>query len=101
MSNYLICAANDLNSLQTNLRNLLSQAWPIIIGVVSAVVVVWGLFIGFKWWQAGTQEKQREAKDYLKNFFIGLICIFVVGVVAVALIGWLGDWASSAGGLTV
>ncbi len=90
---------NDLTSLQQNLTSLLSQAWPIIIGVLSAVVVVWGLFIGFKYWQAGNQEKQREAKEYIKNFFIGLICIFVVGVIAVALIGWLGDWASSAGGL--
>lgn len=91
---------NNLNTLETNLKALLSQAWPIIIGVVSALVVIWGLFIGFKYWQAGTQEKQREAKEYVKNFFIGLIAIFVVGVVAVALIGWLGDWASSAGGFT-
>lgn len=96
----LISAANDLNSLQTNLKNLLSQAWPIIVGVLGSIVVIWGLFIGFKYWQAGTQEKQREAKEYIKNFFIGLIAIFVVGVVAVALIGWLGDWAASAGGLT-
>lgn len=96
----MLAAANDLSTLQQNLTNLINQAWPIIIGIISAVVVLWGLFIGFKYWQAGTQEKQREAKEYVKNFFIGLIAIFVVGVVAVALIGWLGDWAGTAGGLT-
>lgn len=96
----LLSAANSLSGLQENLKSLLQDAWPIIIGVISAIVVIWGLFIGFKYWQAGTQEKQREAKEYVKNFFIGLIAIFVVGVVAVALIGWLGDWASRAGGFT-
>lgn len=91
----LISAANDLTGLENNLKQLISEAWPIIIGVLSAAVAIWGLFIGFKYWQAGTQEKQREAKEYVKNFFIGLIAIFVVGVVAVALIGWLGDWSQN------
>lgn len=95
VANAMINAANDLQGLQNNLRQLLSEAWPIIIGVISGVVVIWGLFIGFRYWQAGTQEKQREAKEYVKNFFIGLIAIFVVGVIAVALIGWLGDWSQN------
>lgn len=97
--NYLISATNDLKTLETNLKALIGQAWPIIIGVLSAVVVIWGAFLGFKYWQAGSQEKQREAKEYLKNFFIGLAIIFVLGVVAVALIGWLGDWANTITGV--
>ncbi len=97
--NFLISAANSLDELKNNLTGLINQAWPIIIGVLSAVVVVWGAFLGFKYWQAGSQEKQREAKEYLKNFFIGLAIIFVLGVVAVALIGWLGDWAGNITGV--
>ena len=97
--NYLISAAQDLNQLGENLKGLISQAWPVIVGVLGAVVVVWGAFLGFKYWQAGSQEKQREAKEYLKNFFIGLAIIFVLGVVAVALIGWLGNWAGNITGI--
>lgn len=97
--NHLISATNDLTQLEQNLKGLISQAWPIIVGVLTAVVVVWAAFLGFKYWQAGSQEKQREAKEYLKNFFIGLAIIFVVGVVAVALIGWLGDWAGQITGV--
>lgn len=97
--NFLISAANSLDELKNNLTGLINQAWPIIVGVLSAVVVVWGAFLGFKYWQAGSQEKQREAKEYLKNFFIGLAIIFVLGVVAVALIGWLGDWAGNITGV--
>lgn len=97
--NFLISAASSLDELKNNLTGLINQAWPIIVGVLSALVVVWGAFLGFKYWQAGSQEKQREAKEYLKNFFIGLAIIFVLGVVAVALIGWLGDWAGSITGV--
>lgn len=97
--NFLISAANSLDELKNNLTGLINQAWPIIVGVLSAVVVVWGAFLGFKYWQAGSQEKQREAKEYLKNFFIGLAIIFILGVVAVALIGWLGDWAGNITGV--
>ncbi|MDR2046657.1 MAG: pilin [Clostridiales bacterium] len=87
---------NALNRLTDNLTSLLNQAYPYIISVIGALVVVWAVFIGLKWWQAGNQEKQREAKEYLKNFLIGLALIFVVGVVAVALIGFLGNWAETA-----
>lgn len=97
--NFLISAASSLDELKNNLTGLINQAWPVIVGVLSALVVVWGAFLGFKYWQAGSQEKQREAKEYLKNFFIGLAIIFVLGVVAVALIGWLGDWAGSITGV--
>ena len=57
--NYLISAAQDLNQLGENLKGLISQAWPVIVGVLGAVVVVWGAFLGFKYWQAGSQESAR------------------------------------------
>jgi xanthine/uracil permease len=87
---------NALQKLTDNLTGLLRQFYPYIIAVITAFVVIWAVFIGIKWWQAGNQEKQREAKEYLKNFIIGLVLIFVVGAIAVALIGFLGNWAESA-----
>jgi hypothetical protein len=45
-----------------------------------------------KYWQAGNQEKQREAKEYLKNFIIGIILIFLLGAGGIALVSFLGNW---------
>jgi xanthine/uracil permease len=94
-----ILAAGDANAMQKltdNLKSLLNQFYPYIIALITSAVVIWAVFIGIKWWQAGNQEKQREAKEYLKNFLIGLVLIFVIGAVAVALIGFLGNWAETA-----
>ncbi|MDR3186108.1 MAG: hypothetical protein LBU04_04805 [Christensenellaceae bacterium] len=81
-----------LENFKLKLTNLLKEFAPYIIGVVSAFVLLWAIFIGIKWWQAGNQDKQREAKEYLKNFIIGIILIFVIGAGAVALISFLGNW---------
>jgi hypothetical protein len=40
-------------------------------------------------WNPG---KQREAKEYLKNFIIGIILIFLLGAGGIALISFLGNW---------
>jgi xanthine/uracil permease len=88
--------ANSLQKLTDSLVGLLNQFYPYIIAILTAAVVIWAVFIGIKWWQAGNQEKQREAKEYLKNFIIGLVLIFVIGAIAVALIGFLGNWAETA-----
>jgi len=95
---YIIAAgnANSLQKLTDSLVGLLNQFYPYIIAILTAAVVIWAVFIGIKWWQAGNQEKQREAKEYLKNFIIGLVLIFVIGAIAVALIGFLGNWAETA-----
>ncbi|MDR2266752.1 MAG: pilin [Christensenellaceae bacterium] len=84
-----------LDKLVGNLQSLLSQFYPYIIAVISGLVIFWAAFIGIKWWQAGNQDKQREAKDYLKNFIIGVVLIFVLSAVVVSLISWLGNWMST------
>ncbi|MDR2266075.1 MAG: pilin [Christensenellaceae bacterium] len=85
---------NAMEELKNNLTQLLNNFYPYIIAIVSAFVALWAVFIGLKWWQAGNQEKHREAKEYLKNFIIGLVIIFILAVGATALIGYLGNWAN-------
>ncbi|MDR0752114.1 MAG: hypothetical protein LBF12_06010 [Christensenellaceae bacterium] len=84
--------AMALEKLTNNLTQLLKNFYPYIIAVISALVVFWAAYIGLKWWQAGNQDKQREAKAYLKNFILGVVLIFVLSVVVVSLISWLGNW---------
>jgi hypothetical protein len=87
-----------LDRLKDNLTSLFNEFYPYIIAILSSFVFLWAIYIGIKWWQAGNQEKQREAKEYLKNFIVGILLIFVVGAAALALIGFLSDWVTRTSG---
>ena len=95
---FLAAGEQDLKNFETQIKNLISTVYPYVLSIVGALVVLWAVFIGVKYWQAGNQEKQREAKQYLLNFIIGVVIIFVLAVGVTALIGWLGDWSKTAMG---
>ncbi|MDR3186441.1 MAG: pilin [Christensenellaceae bacterium] len=86
---------NALDNLQRSLEELISKIYPYLIGGVAAVVALWAAFLGVKWWAAGDQDKRREAKEYIKNFIIGTVLIFVLATGITSLIGFLGGFFSN------
>ncbi|MDR3185825.1 MAG: hypothetical protein LBU04_03310 [Christensenellaceae bacterium] len=86
---------NALSNLQTKLQDLVTKVYPYLIAGIGAVVVLWAVYLGVKWWSAGDQDKRREAKEYIRNFIIGTILIFVLAAGVTALIGFLSGYFST------
>ena len=90
-------AQNDLNNFGTKFQTLIDMALPWALGILGAVIGLWAIYIGLKFASAKKAEQKVEAKEYVKNFFIGLLLIFIVAVLATTLISALASWA----GMTV
>lgn len=75
-----------LADFQTKLTELLNLITGAVIGIMSLLVVVWGVYIGIKWASARKAEQFVEAKEYLKRFLTGLILMFVIGAIATTII---------------
>lgn len=82
--------------MQTALTDLLNNMWLPIISVMAALGVIFGVLIGFSFWQAGGDEaKIKEAKGKVKNYIIGWFVIFILAVVTPMLVTVLIEWVGS------
>ena len=95
--NNLLNATPTLNSnlgeILTKIQELMNSFGLYIILALVAVVVVWGAYIGIRIAIAHRNEEKINSRDMLKNFFIGILVIFVVAVGAPLLINGLAAWA--------
>lgn len=91
-----LLAAADWSELQKVFSDLIDSMFTPLVAIASALAVVWGVYLGLKWWRsAGDENKRKEAKSAVISFVIGVIVIFVVAVGAPLLITALIDWRSS------
>ena len=97
---YLLAAQGDtagtenaLNSFGEKFTALIQVALPWALGILTAVIGIWAIYIGLKFASAKKAEQKIEAKEYVKNFFIGLLIIFIVAVLGGTLITALASWA--------
>lgn len=81
------------NSFQSTLTGLLENMFTPLIAIASAISVLWGIYLGLKFWKSsGDENKRKEAKNAVISFVIGTIIIFVVAVGAPLLITALATW---------
>lgn len=96
MKNFLIftiLAAPNFNDFSGILSDLFQSMFKPLVAVASALSVIWGLYLGLKFWRSGGDEnKRKEAKSAVASFVIGIIIIFAVAVGAPILISALVEW---------
>lgn len=100
--NYLLMIEgndNAMSTFQNYLNDLIRKSLGWLIGIGSALVIIWAMYIGVKFLTAKKADQRVEAKELLKQFILGLVLIFVLVVGAPLLIQALIAWAQSSGSL--
>ena len=92
----MLAAGPNFNDFLNTLKELFNSMFTPLIAIASALAVIWGVYLGFKYWRSGGDEnKRKEAKSAVVSFVIGIIVIFIVAVAAPLLIKALSDWLSN------
>lgn len=84
----------DFSDLSGAITELLDKMLSPCLVVATSLAVVWGLYLGIKFWMAaGDEQKKKSAKSSIISFVVGIVVIFAVAVGAPLLIGALSTWA--------
>lgn len=94
---YLLAFASiTWTDVQNAMKSFFDSIFTPLIIILTSVVGIWGVFVGFKFWQAsGDENKVKEAKRALVNLIIGTVVIFLVAVVMPLVIRALSDWMTN------
>lgn len=82
----------NLAGIIEKLNELMNSFWIYIVLALTAVVVIWGAYVGIKIAIAHRNEEKINARDMIKNLIIGIVVIFVVAMGAPLLIKGLSAW---------
>jgi len=88
---------NSLNQFEQNIKKLFSDFVGYAIGILAAAVLGWSLYCGIKYIGAKNADQNKEAKRIIQQFIVGIIIVFVLAGLAVALIGFLANWQIETG----
>ena len=93
-TNLLLAASSggDFKEVSEVLSELFDSMFAPLISIAVSLCAIWGVYLGFKFWRADDEKKQKEAKDGVKHFIVGIIVIFMVAVAAPLLITALSQW---------
>lgn len=95
-TNLLAFATVTWTDVQNAMKSFFDSIFTPLMVIMGSVVVLWGVFVGFKFWQAsGDENKLKEAKKALINLIIGTVVMFLVAVVMPLVIDALSDWMVS------
>ncbi len=84
---------SNLDSLLEKLQLLINDFWGFAIAILSAIVLIWSVYVGVKLIVAHRNEERIDSKRMIKNLIIGIIIIFVLAVGIPLLIDGLRSWA--------
>jgi len=91
----LMAAGESFNDFSDVIKDLTNQMITPLIAIATTLTVLWGVFLGWKFWSAnGDETKTASAKKSVIQFVIGIFVIFIVAVGAPILIGALAQWRS-------
>ena len=82
-----------LEKIARKTDTLSSAVFKYLIIGVSAVVIVWGAYIGIRVVIARKKEEKIDSKNMVKRLLIGIVIMFVLAVALPLLIKGLGAWA--------
>lgn len=92
----LLAANANFNDFSSTLSELFDSMFTPLIAIASSLAVIWGVYLGLKYWRSGGDEnKRKEAKSAVISFVVGIIVIFVIAVAAPILITALSEWVAS------
>lgn len=90
-------AINDIDwtDVWGPIKDLLNSVGPYLVGAIIAFTVIWGMYVGSKYWAAGDDEERlKKAKLLLKNtilgVLIGAVLIVALPLMITALVTWMG-----------
>ena len=75
------------------LSELIDLTWIYLVIGASAVVIVWGAYIGIRIAVAKKNEEKINAKGMIKGLVIGIVIAFVLAAGLPLLIKGLSAWA--------
>ncbi|MDR3262970.1 MAG: hypothetical protein LBT30_01505 [Clostridiales bacterium] len=85
--------ADEWSAFSDAFKDLTKKMWVPMIAISTSAVVLWGLYLGWKFWSAGGDEtKKKSAKSAVISFVVGIFVIFGVAVGAPLLIAALASW---------
>ena len=91
----IMAAGESFNDFSDVIKDLTNQLLTPCIAIATALTVLWGVYLGWKFWTAnGDEAKTASAKRSVIQFVIGIFVIFIVAVGAPILIGALAQWRS-------
>lgn len=95
-TNLLAFATVTWTDVQNVMKSFFDSIFTPLMIIMGSVVVLWGVFVGFKFWQAsGDENKLKEAKKALTSLVIGTAVMFLVAVVMPLVMNALTDWMVS------
>lgn len=85
----------NLTEFQNLISDLFSDLWAPLVGIVGSVAVLWGIFVGLKFWKAaGDENKLKEAKSSLVAFIVGIVIIFIIAAAVPVIVAAFQTWVS-------
>ena len=90
----LIGAMNEnFQEIVTRLESLMTDFWGLTVALLSAVVVIWCIYVGVRLIVANRNEERIDSKKMIKNLVIGVVIMFILAVGVPLLIEGLSSWA--------
>lgn len=92
----LLAGGANFTDFSGILSDLFDSMFTPLIAIASSLAVIWGVYLGLKYWRSGGDEnKRKEAKSAVISFVIGIVVIFLVAVGAPILITALSEWMAT------
>ena len=90
----LIGAMNEnFQEIITRLESLITDFWGLTVALLTAVVVIWCVYVGVRLIVAHRNEERIDSKKMIKNLIIGVVIIFVLAVGVPLLIEGFSTWS--------
>jgi len=90
----LIGAMNEsFQEIVTRLETLIGDFWGLTVALLSAVAVIWCVYVGVRLIVAHRNEERIDSKRMIKNLVIGIVIMFVLAVGIPLLIEGLSSWS--------
>jgi len=87
--------AGNFDNVGKILESFLSQWWGPLLGVLAAAATILGGAAGLKYILAsksGDEQKLKQAKEFAKGIFIGIIIIFLIAALVPVIVASFQSW---------
>ena len=83
---------STFGKIADKIAELVNSVWIYLIIGCSAVVVIWGAYIGIRLAVAKKSEQKADGQDMVKRLVIGIVIMFVLAGLLPLLIQGLARW---------
>ena len=89
---YELTVRSTFGGITDKISELVDSVWLYLVIGCSAVVVIWGAYIGIKIAVAKKSEQKTDVKGMVKNLVVGIVIMFVLAGALPLLIKGLNFW---------